>query len=238
MTNEILFFITAALALGVVSVSALFGRMWLYVTTVTLILITNTVVGKLGLAFGFTAAVGVSTFAGIFLATDILSEFYGKQSAKRAVWLAFFANIVFMTFGFITTIFEGGINPEMDQAISVIFNFLPRVVFAGMTAFVIAQHFDVTFYHFLKKLTNNKHLWLRNIVSTVTSQFLDSVIFVMIAFGPTNPASWDIIFSIWLLKSCVAFADTPFIYFVRYCLERWPVLRDWDKRMLHIDEEK
>ncbi len=162
-----------------------------------------------GWFFDFTAAVGVSTFAGIFLATDILSEFYGKKLAKRAVWLAFFANIIFMSFGFITTIFEGGINPEMDQAIEVIFNFLPRVVAAGMIAFIIAQHFDVAFYHFLKKLTKDRHLWLRNITSTVVSQFLDSVIFIMIAFGPSNPASWDIIFSIWILKSGVALFDTP-----------------------------
>ena len=237
MTNEILFFITAFLALGVVSIAALFGRMWLYVAAVTLILITNTVVGKLGMAFGFTTAVGVSTFAGIFLATDILSEFYGKNAAKRAVWLAFFANVVFMTFGFLTTMFEGGINPAMDGAIDVVFKFLPRVVAAGMVAFIISQHFDVTFYHFLKKITKDKHLWLRNIVSTVTSQFLDSVIFIMIAFGPSNPAAWGIIFSIWLLKSCVAMFDTPFIYFVRYCLNRWPHLRDWDKRALHMDEK-
>ncbi len=238
MTNEILFIITAFLALGIVSVAALFGRMWLYVITVTLILITNTVVGKLGMAFGFTTAVGVSTFAGIFLATDILSEFYGKKAAQRAVWLAFFANFVFMSFGFLTTMFEGGINTDMDMAVNTVFRFLPRVVFAGMTAFIVAQHFDVAFYHFLKRITRNRHLWLRNIISTISSQLLDSVIFVLIAFGPTNPANWGIIFSIWILKSCVALFDTPFIYMVRYCLDRYPKMRDWDKRMLDMDKDE
>lgn len=231
MINEILFFVITLLSLGFVAGAALFGRMWIYMTVIVLTLACLTLVGKLVVIFGFTVSVATPLFAGIFLATDVLSEFYGKASAKRAVWLSFAANVSFTGIGLLALPFEGGIQPEMDQAIDTIFRFLPRAVLAGMIAFVTSQYFDVWFYHRLKEWTKDKHLWLRNLTSTSTSQLLDSTLFVLIAFGPID-GFVSIIISAWAIKVLVAFIDTPFIYGVREILQRYPRLRDWDTRLL------
>lgn len=231
MINEVLFVVITLLSLGFVTGTALFGRMWTYMAVIVLTVACLTLVGKLIIIFGFTVSVATPLFAGIFLATDVLSEFYGKAAAKRAVWLSFAANVSFTGIGLLALPFEGGIQPEMDQAIDTIFSFLPRAVLAGMIAFVASQYFDVWFYHRLKDWTHGKHLWLRNLASTSTSQLLDSCIFVIIAFGPID-GFVSIIISAWAIKILVAFMDTPFIYAVRMAFNRHPKLKEWDKRML------
>ena len=90
----------------------------------------------------------------------------------------------------------------------------PRIAFASLIAFVIAQTHDVRAYHFWKKLTKWKHLWMRNTFSTMVSQSIDTVLFTTIAFWWIFPVGQLIVWGI-LLKGIIAIVDTPFLYLIR-----------------------
>jgi uncharacterized integral membrane protein (TIGR00697 family) len=83
-----------------------------------------------------------------------------------------------------------------------------------MVAYLVAQNLDVLLYDWLKKITNSKHLWLRNNGSTFVSQLVDSIIFTTIAFAGIYPLTQLIIFT-YLIKIIVAVLDTPFIYLTK-----------------------
>ena len=87
-----------------------------------------------------------------------------------------------------------------------------RVVAASLTAYIIAQFNDVFIFHKLKEKTNGKHKWLRNNLSTMTSQLIDTAIFITIAFIGTVPNIWVMIASQYLIKFTYSLLDTPFFY--------------------------
>jgi len=105
----------------------------------------------------------------------------------------------------------------LSEHISAIFSVLPRIAFASLVAYMISQSHDVWFFAKLKNKHKKKYLWLRNNLSTITSQLLDNVIFTLIAF--VGVFSWEIIGQIFLtsliLKVIVAACDTPFVYLAR-----------------------
>lgn len=94
-----------------------------------------------------------------------------------------------------------------------------RIVAASLIAYIVAQNHDVWAYHFWKKLTKGKHLWLRNNLSTGVSQIIDSVLFTTIAFYGITPVV-PIIMSTIVLKFIIAALDTPFLYAVRWYFEK------------------
>jgi uncharacterized integral membrane protein (TIGR00697 family) len=86
-----------------------------------------------------------------------------------------------------------------------------------MIAFVISQYHDLWAFNFWKKKTNGKYLWLRNNLSTIVSQLLDSVIFIFIAFYHATPELgvvqiFYMVMPLWALKVVFALLDTPFVY--------------------------
>ena len=114
----------------------------------------------------------------------------------------------------------------LSPALQEIFGFLPRIAVASLTAYLISQLYDVWIFNFLKKKTKGKHLWLRNNVSTMTSQLIDNVIFTGIAFvglfgffGWQQVFEWSIILQIFIvsyvMKFIVAVLDTPFMYWAK-----------------------
>ena len=91
---------------------------------------------------------------------------------------------------------------------------VPRITIAGLTAFIFSQNADLWIFDKLKKFHNGKHLWIRNNVSTITAQLIDSLIFIVIAFYGTMPIAslFTMVFSQWLVKLVLATVDTPFVY--------------------------
>ena len=111
-------------------------------------------------------------------------------------------------------------HPEdfAQDPLVVIFGYLPRLLLASLSAFIVSQLIDVYVFDKIKtKLPDNKHLWIRNNVSTILSQLVDSLIFVPIAFYGT--VSFEtligLILSTYLIKVIVALLDTPFIYLIK-----------------------
>lgn len=224
MINEMLWFaLMLTTFIGMIITYRFFGRAGLYAWTAMAIIIANIQVMKTIQIFGFVTALGNIIYGTTFLATDILSENYGKKEAKKAVWIGFFMMVMATIIMQICLAFVPDSSDFLSPALQQIFSLLPRITIASLTAYLISQFHDVWAFHFWKRMSKGKYLWLRNNLSTMTSQLIDNAIFTWIAFvgffglfGWGQVFSWDIIIQIFLvsyvLKWIVALFDTPFVY--------------------------
>ena len=205
--NEIL---SIAFALGdlcmVLIVYRLFGRVGLFGLMVFNLLLCNIQVLKTVELFGLTTTLGNVLYASVFLATDILSEFYGKKEARKGVLLGFVSLVMMVAYMQIALYFEPAPDDFAQPHLVALFGFLPRIALASMAAYLVSQMHDVWVFHAIKKRTGDKFLWLRNNASTMVSQLLDSVIFCVIAFWGMFPIEvfWEIMLSTYIIKIVVA----------------------------------
>jgi len=219
MNNLILWIIFMILDLSLVLLAfKLFGKTGLYITIVMSIILANIQVIKIVDIFGITITLGNILYGSIFLATDLLSEFYGKKDARKGVWIGFFVMIVATIYMQLAIIFKPAADDFIQPHMVAIFSFLPRVVFASLVAYLISQMHDVWAFNYWKKKTKGKYLWLRNNASTVVSQLMDSAVFCTIAFLGVFPGSVfiQILITTYIFKVIVAAADTPFMYLAKY----------------------
>jgi len=191
-----------------------FGRLGLYGLIVMDIILCNIQVIKQINMFGLSATLGNLLYASIFFATDLLNEVYGRKEAQRAVVFGFIFLVLSMIVMQIALMFKPNESDFIQPALVRIFSFFPRIVIASLIAYLISQFHDVWAFNFWKKLTNKKYLWLRNNLSTMVSQLIDSLIFCVIAFWgkfPTN-VFIEIVLTTYIFKWIIAAADTPFLY--------------------------
>jgi len=195
----------------------LFGKTGLYIWTAAAVILANIQVMKTVQIFGLVTALGNTVYSSLFLVTDILNENHSKKDAQKAVWIGFFILIATTILMQITIQFIPHESDFLSEHISAIFSFMPRIAFASLVAYIISQTHDVWFFDTLKKKHKKKRLWLRNNLSTITSQLIDNIVFTLIAF--VGVFSWSIIGQIFLtsmiLKIIVSVCDTPFIYLAR-----------------------
>ena len=210
--TEMMFLAVMVIALGLSVASAMIGLRALQLVALFLILATATMAGKLVSVFGFTVSVATCLYAGIFLVTDVVSEVYGKKHGLQTVLFTFFGMVLFLMIGTIVSKMTASPPTPVSDGLSALFAFLPRLMLGGTIAFAVAQTTDVLVFHWLKKLTGEKYLWLRNNGSTMVSQFIDTVIVWMIAFYGVVDNIWAIIFASYVIKLATAAIDTPFVY--------------------------
>jgi uncharacterized integral membrane protein (TIGR00697 family) len=218
MPNELLWLILALVDLiSLIIVFKLFGKEGLYIAITISIILCNIQVLKIINMFGLTTTLGNILYGSIFLATDILSEVYGKKEARKGVWVGFYALFFTTVIMQLALRFKPAPDDFIDPALQQIFNFLPRVALASMIAYAISQLHDVWFYHLIGEKTKRRHLWLRNNLSTMVSQFIDTIIFCSIAFWGVFPTTIfiEIAITTYLFKLAVAVIDTPFIYLAK-----------------------
>ena len=172
----------------------------------------------------FELSVGILPYPITFLITDLISEIYGKKKAKDVVITGIFASFFSIILLLISEAVPAVENsPISDEEFKKVFSVSSIAVFASMLAYLIAQLVDIRIYHFWKKLTKGKLLWLRNNFSTFSSQFIDSllVIGLLCVF---NIISWDLfwglVLSAIIFKVFVALIDTPFLYFFVWLLRK------------------
>jgi uncharacterized integral membrane protein (TIGR00697 family) len=171
--------------------------------------------------FGLFIPAGVLAYPFTFLATDLICELYGKKRAQTLVWIGFIMNFFML---FLMTL--GHFLPDasgVSGALSVfeeVYSFMVGNVIASMIAYLIAQTVDVQLFHFWKRLTKGKHLWLRNNASTTVSQLVDTISILSILYladnlGPdinTVGKLIKLIFASYLFKFFFALFDTPLFY--------------------------
>ena len=164
----------------------------------------------------FELSVGILPYPITFLITDLISEIYGQKRANEVVVAGIFAS--FFSIGILLVASAAPAIPSSpidDTTFTQVFSLSPLAVLASMIAYLSAQFVDIRIYHFWKKLTQGKHLWLRNNFSTFASQIIDSatVILLLCLFG-VLPWSlfWGLTLSSIVFKILVAAIDTPFLY--------------------------
>lgn len=216
--NELLWLGFALMDLSLVLVIyKFFGKTGLFGLIVFNLILCNIQVLKTIELFGMTTTLGNILYASVFLSTDMLSEFYGKKEAKKAVYLGFVVLVMAVVYMQLALMFQPAADDFAQPHLEAIFGFLPRIALGSMAAYVISQLNDVYVFHLLKDKMGQRHLWLRNNASTLLSQFLDSSVFCLVALWGLFPVDvWvEILFTTYLFKVIVAVMDTPFLYLAR-----------------------
>ena len=170
----------------------------------------------------FIVSAGILPYPLTFLVTDLISEIYGQKKANLVVFSGFVASIFVLSFLWLGAQFNSIPNSIVnDFTYNTVFQNAWRLITASMVAYLFAQFIDVRVFHFWKKLTNGKHLWLRNNGSTIASQLIDTTLVIFILFvgvWDTNQILSAIIDG-WIFKMLIALLDTPIIYVVIYLLK-------------------
>ncbi|WP_425248409.1 queuosine precursor transporter [Christiangramia oceanisediminis] len=174
--------------------------------------------------YTFEISVGILPYPVTFLITDIISEVYGKKKANLVVTTGIFASFFSLLIVYTADAVPATIwSPIGNSLLEKVFGATAIAVFASMVAYLLAQYIDIQLFHFWKRLTKGRHLWLRNNFSTFLSQFVDtfSVLFLLCSFGKID---WDLfgglLLSGFLFKVLVAAMDTPFLYAAVYGLRK------------------
>ena len=171
----------------------------------------------------FELSVGILPYPLTFLITDLISE-YGQKKADQVVITGIFASIFSIGLIFISSqvpAIEG--SPINDATFNSVFLNAPLAVLASMLTYLFAQFIDIRIYHYWKKLTKGKHLWLRNNFSTFTSQFVDTftIVSLLILFGILPQDKFLVlIISGFIFKVIVAILDTPLLYLFVWMFRR------------------
>ncbi|MCW9708603.1 queuosine precursor transporter [Fodinibius salsisoli] len=172
-------------------------------------------------SYTMSVPVGVIAYPFTFLATDLLSELYGRKKAQLVVWVGFWMNVFML---FLMTVNHwlpntAGVSGGLELFDGV-YEFMIGNTIASMIAYLVAQTVDVRLFHFWKDLTKGKHLWLRNNASTTVSQLVDSTAILTILFIAGNLGSevdtigklMILILNSYLFKFFFALFDTPLCY--------------------------
>ncbi len=214
--NESWFFITMFADLFLVLFAWRMGKEWLVATIVMNLILVSTFGPKIISIFGFETSLANVFYASIFIATDILTEHHGKKEGYRSIWIGFLCLFGFVIFGQMVLQFEAiEQTTAVSGAMDTLFGAVLRISIASFIAYAIAQSFDIWFFHWLMEKTGrDRLLWLRNCGSTLTSQFIDSMIFFPLAFAGLVPLPIliNIVITGYVLKSMIALFDTPFLY--------------------------
>ena len=170
--------------------------------------------------YTFEISVGILPYPITFLITDIISEVYGKRKANQIVTIGIFASFFSMLIVFVSGIVPAtDWSPVSDGLFNKVFGATAIAVLASMLAYLFAQYIDIQLFHFWKRLTKGKHLWLRNNFSTFLSQFVDTftVLILLCSFGKIE---WKLFSSLllsgFLFKVLIAALDTPLLYLAVY----------------------
>lgn len=172
----------------------------------------------------FVLSVGILPYPITFLITDLISEIFGQKKANQVVTAGIFASFFSMGIILLANIAPAAADSPVDDAVfSTVFALSPIAVLASMMAYLAAQYIDIAIYHFWKRLTRGRHLWLRNNFSTFSSQVVDTftVVFLLCVFGVLPWTSfYGLIVSGVVFKVMVAALDTPLLYLFVYLLRK------------------
>jgi uncharacterized integral membrane protein (TIGR00697 family) len=196
---------------------------------VVILLISNLVGQKMCIVpfihlFGDVARVSGAQllFPLTYIFADVFTEVYGYGASRRAIWIAFFANILLTIMGVFVTWFPADPDWRNQPAFEAIFYVVPRFVFASLVAFCLGEFTNSYTLARMKLLTDGKWLWTRTVGSTITGQLVDTTVVIVIAFAGRE--AWSkigtMIFWGYLFKVVYEVAATPLTYWVVNRLKR------------------
>jgi queuosine precursor transporter len=189
---------------------------------VAVLLISNVASTKIVDLWFFTFDGGTLLFPLSYIFGDILTEVYGYGRSRKVIWLGF-ASALLMSLVFILV----GKMPsargwENQEAYEKILGLTPRIVLASLAAYFCGEFSNSFVLAKMKVLTRGRHLWMRTIGSTLVGELVDTLLFVMIAFGGTLSAGllWTVVVSNYVFKTAVEALSTPLTYWIVRVLKR------------------
>ncbi len=192
----------------------------LYVAFVLAANILAVKIGAYDLGFAtFFAPAATLFFSVTFLMTDIVNEKFGRAETQKMILIALLAQIALQFFVWLAITIPPAPFWPNQAAFELLFGFTPRIAIAGWIAFLISESLDAHIFAWFKEKTKGKKLWMRNVLSSLPSMAIDSVIFVTLAFYGVLPVE-PIIIGLIVTKWLVGIVDIPFMYANRWILHR------------------
>ena len=172
---------------------------------------------KITTILGVSVSVGIFAYPITFLVTDIVEEVEGKRKTKNFIYAGFAALVLVLILTSLSVVLPAASRYDYNEEYKIVFGSSLRIIIASLIAFSISQFHDLWAFNLLKQKTKGRFLWLRNNLSTIVSQFIDTMLFMFIAFYHMTPkftAGFVLSLAIpyWLLKILMAVIDTPLVY--------------------------
>ena len=199
-------------------------KLFLFLSSIFLTsLVVGNIIGttKFVNVFGLIVPAGTLAYPFTFLATDLICELYGKKRAQVLVWVGFAMNFFMLGLMMLGHYLKdaSGVSGATSTFESV-YGFMIGNVIASMFAYLVAQSVDVKLFHFWKRITKGKHLWVRNNLSTVVSQLVDTTAILSVLYFANNLGGnirtiadlINLIIASYLFKFFIALFDTPLFY--------------------------
>ncbi|MGP1561869.1 MAG: queuosine precursor transporter [Helicobacteraceae bacterium] len=184
---------------------------------ITMLLGMNLLGGKIIELFGVSVSVGIFMVPFTFLITDSVEEVYGKSAIKIFIYGGILSLLIIFVFALIFIELSPHERYSFNDEYRTIFGSSLRMMLASLAAFIISQIHDAIAFEWWRKKTHGRALWIRNNFSTTVSQFIDVMVFMMIAFyGLTPKFTFLFVLSMavpyYLLRVAFAFLNTPLVY--------------------------
>lgn len=213
--NELVFITETLCIFGLLTlVDKVFGKegviAWVGLATV----LANVITAKNACIFGLNTAIGTVMFASTFLATDILTENYGKEYAKKAVKIGLFSSVLLIISTQIALRYIPSAIDYADTPMRLLFGMNLRISLSSMLMYFIANMADIYLFTKIKEKTNGKKMWLRNNVSTILCNCLENFGFIFLAFIGIYDIKTILSIAVGtsIIEMIAAILDTPFLY--------------------------
>lgn len=170
--------------------------------------------------FSMVVSVGIIAYPITFLATDLISELFGRKRANQVVIsgvvVSLFVLLLVTLSDYVSAM---SFSPVSDEVFTQVFGNTGAAITSSMIAYLIAQFIDVRIFHFWKTKTKGRHLWLRNNFSTIPSQLIDTAV-VLLVLCQAGEIGWEnfapFLLAGFVFKVIVALLDTPILYVIVY----------------------
>lgn len=215
MPNEFLFLVELVVCFGsLLLINRFLNKEGLIAWIAIASILANILTTKNIDAFGMTYTLGTIMFSSTFLATDILTERFGASSAKKGVIIGMVATISLIVFTQIGLLYTPSSIDYIDASLREVFTLSLRVSISSVVMYFIANMADVYIYNHLKNKMNNKHMWVRNNVSTILCNTIENFFFMFGAFLGVFEVKDILMMAVTtsLVEIIVGLLDTPFLY--------------------------
>jgi uncharacterized integral membrane protein (TIGR00697 family) len=179
---------------------------------VVLLAISNVIAGKLITVGGLFAPAAVLCYSLTFVATDTMTELWGKERTRFVVNVGFLVAILSAVLIRLAIFLPAAPFWQGQEAFAAVLGANLRITVASLTAYLISQYHDIWAFTYWKEKTGGRFLWLRNNLSTGGSQILDTAIFITLAFAGTGAPLLSMIMGQYAIKLVIAICDTPLVY--------------------------
>lgn len=180
---------------------------------ITSLIIANILSAKIVTFWGLVIPAAIVAYPLTFLMTDVIGEIWGKEQANFTVKIGFYCQLTSLVLIGLAILLPVAPFADNQEQFKGIMSSSFRVVCASMVAYLCSQSWDVWIFHKIRN-KNIGRKWIRNNVSTMTSQIIDTAIFITIAFIGKVPNIWIMILSQYFIKWCYAALDTIPFYFL------------------------